>query len=81
MSLVAARVHVTAVGSLLPPCWSLRTILLLGPYQSERHMLPPGFMMSKRPKLLLLMAMSRPMVLLQLGSVLMPIAHVSTGPM
>ena len=36
-------------------------MLLLGPYQSERYMLPPGFMVTTRPKLLL-MAMSRSMV-------------------
>lgn len=44
---------------------------LLGPCPSERTVLPPGSRGKTRPKLLLLMALSGPMVLLQLGPVLM----------
>lgn len=51
-------------------------MLLLDPCQSERHMLPLGSMVSAMPKLLLL-AMSGPMVLLQLESILMSIDYIT----
>lgn len=56
--------------TLLRPCWSLRTTLLLGPCQSERPRLPPGAMVTSKPELLL-MDMFGSVILLQLESVLM----------
>lgn len=62
------------LGSLQPP----GTMLLLGPFQSERYMLPPRSMVTFRPKLLLVV-MSGSMILSQLGSeLLMSVAYVIT---
>lgn len=69
---VATKNHKNSwvVGHQLRPCWGLRNMPLLGPCPSERTVLPPGFRGKTRPKLLPL-AISGPMVLLQLGPVLM----------
>lgn len=67
-----------SLGYHLGLCWNPEITLLLGPCQSERPMLPPRAMVPYLPKLLLLVT-SRSTVLLQLGSVLMSVAHVSTG--
>lgn len=72
MARVATKNHNNAwvVGHQLRPCWGLRDKPLLGPCPSEQTVLPPGSRVKARPKLLPL-AISGPMVLLQLGSVLM----------
>lgn len=49
-----------------------------GPMCTENFVLPPRTMETSEPKLLLL-SMTESMVLLQLESVLMSIAHVTTG--
>lgn len=62
MAPVAIRGCSTGLGSLQPP----GTMLLLGPLQSERYMLPPRSMVTFRPKLLLVV-MSGSVILSQLG--------------
>lgn len=78
---VIIRCHGT-FGSLyyyLGSCRSSGTTLLLGPTGYDWAKMPPGAMVIPRPKLLGL-AISGTMIPLQLWSVLMFIAHVTTGP-
>lgn len=59
------------------PCWHLRVMLPWGPCQSGWSVLSPGTMVTSEPRLLPRTVFG-PMLLIQLGSVLMPMSHVAT---
>lgn len=65
------------LGCHLEPRWYPKAMLLQGPHQSQWPALPPGTMVTSRPRLLP-RTLTRFMVLPQLGSILMTMAYVTT---